>query len=160
MSRADSCMLLSKARELRAELAQHGWPQHDLPKLVGNAGAQWFRRWRKTYGISRKVVGMKLKVSWAKVKRRTRVLLGNIFRLRAFWEICHPGSQPRSISVDQKPSWFNNAGHTGTFAQQGGSQPSVRENFAQPRTSKRPSCLHDGQYAFPCPFVRLVDTQI
>ena len=76
---------------------------------------------------------MKLKVAWAKVKRRTRVLLGNIFRLRAFWDICHPGVQPRFISIDQKPSWFNNAGHTGTFARKGCSQPTVREDFNQTR---------------------------
>ena len=39
----------------------------------------------------------------------------------------------RFISVDQKPSLFNNAGLTGTFARKGGSQPSVRENFAHTR---------------------------
>jgi hypothetical protein len=133
MSRADSCMLMNKARELRAELVHGGWPEADLPKLVGNAGHQWFRRWRLMYGIVRKVVGMKLKVSWRKVKRRIFVFLGNIFRLRAFWEICHPGTTMRFLSVDQKPSWFNNAGHTGTFARSGGSQPSVRENFAHTR---------------------------
>ena len=133
MTRADSHLLMTKARELRADLSQRGWLDADLPKLVGNAGAQWFRRWRKIYGIVHKVTGMKLKVPWAKVKRRIRVLLGNIFRLRAFWELCHPGIPPRFISLDQKPSWFNNAGNTGTFAKKGGSQPSVRENFAKTR---------------------------
>ena len=39
----------------------------------------------------------------------------------------------RFLSADQKPSWFNNAGHTGTFAKKGGSQPSVREIFAHTR---------------------------
>ena len=68
-----------------------------------------------------------------KVKRRIRVFLGNIYRLHAFWEICHPGTPMRFLSVDQKPSWFNNAGHTGTFARRGGSQPSVRENFQHTR---------------------------
>ena len=131
--RADSCMLMKQARELRAELVHSGWLDADLPKLIGNAGHAWFRRWRKMYGISKKVIGMKLKVSWTKVKRRIRVYLGNIFRFRAFWEICHPGTPMRFMSIDQKPAWFNNAGHTGTFARKGGSQPSVRENFAQTR---------------------------
>ena len=133
MSRADSCLLMKKARELRADLVHHGWREADLPKLVGNAGHQWFKRWRKMYGIVKKVTGMKLKVSWVKLKRRIRVLLGNIYRLHAFWDICHPGTPMRFLSVDQKPSWFNNAGHTGTFARRGGSQPSVRENFQHTR---------------------------
>ena len=39
----------------------------------------------------------------------------------------------RVISIDQKPPWFNNAGHTGTFAKKGGAQPSVKEIFAHTR---------------------------
>ena len=39
----------------------------------------------------------------------------------------------RWLTVDQKPSWFNNAGPTGTFAKKGGSQPSVTETFAHTR---------------------------
>ena len=63
MSRADSCLLMKKARELRADLEHRGWREADLPKLVGNAGHQWFKRWREMYGIVKKVTGMKLKVS-------------------------------------------------------------------------------------------------
>ena len=109
------------------------WPETALPKLEGNAGHKWFERWRKGYGIVKKVTGMKLKVPWKKVKRRIKVFLENIFRLRAFWELCHPGTPMRFLSIDQKPSWFNNAGHTGTFAQKGGRQPTVRENFQHTR---------------------------
>ena len=132
-SRADSTMLMNEARALRSTLESEGCPAADLPKLDGAAGRMWFLRWRKFYGIVKKVTDMKLKVPWAKVKRRIKVFLGNIFRLRAFWDLCHPGTPMRFISLDQKPSWFNNAGHTGTFAHKGGSQPSVRENFAQTR---------------------------
>ena len=35
--------------------------------------------------------------------------------------------------MDQKPSWFNNSGHTGTFARKGKRAPTVRENFAHTR---------------------------
>ena len=133
MSRADSNLMMNKARELRASLLDANWPETDLPNLEGAAGRKWFQRWRQTYGIVKKVVGMKLKVSWRKVKRRTALLLGNIFRLRAFWELCHPDAPMRFLSIDQKPSWFNNAGHTGTFARKGGSQPSVREIHAHTR---------------------------
>ena len=92
-TRADSTLLMDKARDLRATLVSEKWPEKDLPKLVGNAGHKWFERWRKMYGIVKKVTGMKLKVPWKKVKRRIGVLLGNIFRLRAFWEICHPDTR-------------------------------------------------------------------
>lgn len=130
-TRSDSLMLLTRARDLAADLDFEGVT--DLPKLEGNAGAQWFKRWRAMYGITKKVTGMKLKVPWAKVKRRVKVLLGNIFRLRAFWEICHPGTEMRFLSLDQKPSWFNNAGLTGTFAKKGGAAPTVREDFEKTR---------------------------
>ena len=92
-----------------------------------------YTRWREAYGIVNQVTGMKLKVPWNKLKRRIRVFLDNIFRLRAFWYICHPVVEMRFLSLDQKPSWFNNAGHTGTFAKKGGSQPSVREIYAHTR---------------------------
>ena len=121
--RTDSNMLMTHARELRERLLRDPagrWSEWDVPKLIGNAGAQWFLRFREKFGIVKKVIGMKLKVAWRKVKRRVLVLLTNIFRLRAFWDICHEGKQMRWLSVDQKPAWFNNAGHTGTFAKKGG----------------------------------------
>ena len=127
--RADACLLMNRARELRAELVHAGWNEKELPKLVGPAGAAWLYRWRKLYGISKQVTGMKLKVSWKKIRHRVKVHLTNLFRLRAFWDLCHPDKPMRFLSVDQKPSWFNNAGHTGTYAKKGGAQPTVRENF-------------------------------
>ena len=55
MTRADSALLMGKARELRAKLSrEEGYPEKDLPKLIGNAGAEWFRRWRIRYGIAKK----------------------------------------------------------------------------------------------------------
>ena len=131
LSRADSMMMLTKAREFRNVLLSEKYPEDELPKLDGNNGAQWFKRWREMYGIVRKITGMKLKVPWKKIKRRVRVFLGNVFRLRAFWAICHPGTKMRWLSLDQKPSWFNNAGHMGALCQQGGSAPTVREDYAQ-----------------------------
>ena len=135
--RADSLMLLTKARELRRELLydESGrWEASSLPKLIGNAGAKWFQRWRRKYGIAKKVTGMKLKVSWRKIKKRVQVLLSNEFKIREWWRMCFPDKPMRWLSLDQKPSWWNNAGLTGTWAKKGGSQPSVTENFAHTRT--------------------------
>ena len=133
-TRVDSALLMNHARELRGVLAhslEHG---AQLPKLIGNAGAQWFSRWRKRYGISRKVSGMKLKVSWRKIKRRVSVFLTNIFRLRALWAICHKDKPMRWLSVDQKPSWWNNAGLAKTWSKKGRRAHRFKENFAHTRS--------------------------
>ena len=84
--RTDSHLLMQHARELRAYLIAQGTPETELPKLIGNPGAAWFRRWRLGYGIHMHAGWMKLKVSWKKVKHRVGVYLSNIFRLRALWE--------------------------------------------------------------------------
>ena len=51
-SRADSLILMTQAREMRAELLLSGTLAHSqLPKLSEGAGKKWFQRWRKKYGI-------------------------------------------------------------------------------------------------------------
>ena len=59
--------------------------------------------------------------------------MSNIMRLRAWWTECHGDKSMRWLSVDQKPSWWNNAGLTGTWAKKGASAPIVKENFAHTR---------------------------
>ena len=77
---------------------------------------------------------MKYKVSFRKIKKRIKVYLGNVFRLRQLWGLSFPNGTPmRWLSIDQKPSWFNNAGHTGTFGQRGRHLPTVKENHAKTR---------------------------
>jgi hypothetical protein len=43
------------------------------------------------------------------------------------------GDGPKYISLDQKPSWFNNGAKFGTYGREGETAPSVKENFAQSR---------------------------
>jgi len=132
--RSDSHLLLEEAKNLRAVLSRNGHPESDLPKLIGNAGHSWFRRWRLMYNISLKSSWMKLSVSYKKIKKRIRVYLSNVFRLRKLWELCFPGKEMRFMSLDQKPSWFNNAGHTGSFGIKGKARvPKVKENHAHTR---------------------------
>jgi len=88
---------------------------------------------------------MKLKVAWRKVLKRTRILLGNLFRLRYLWRHLHGDTPLKYLSVDQKPSWFNNAAHTGTYARVGRSAPVVleRHDLARQRytiLTSVPSC--------------------
>ena len=83
---------------MRNALLFAGWKEDDLPKLEGNAGAQWFKHWRAEYGIVKKVIGMKLKVPWGKVKKRVKVFLASVFRLRRLWELCFPGYMLNFIS--------------------------------------------------------------
>ena len=56
-------------------------------------------------------------------------MLGNVFRLRTLWRLCHGGSVPmRWASFDQKPSWFNNAGHKALYAKRGAKSVGARED--------------------------------
>ena len=120
---------MKKARGVRSFLKFSHFPESCLPNVDGNIGNQWFLRWRSRYRISVKRIGMQMKVSWQKSTRRVRVLLTNIFRVRHFFESCHHGCQLRILSLDQKPSWFNNAGLTKTYGREGRRAPHVRENF-------------------------------
>ena len=75
-------MLLEKAREMRQFLIdEHGLPASDLPLLESdNTGYRWVHRWRISYNLSKKYHWNRLKVSWAKIKRRVRTYLTTIFR--------------------------------------------------------------------------------
>ena len=133
-SRSDSALLLKEARRQRGILQQSEDSEClKIPQLDGLAGKAWLFRWRKEWGIVKKVCGMQLKVSWRKVLRRVACSFGNYWRLRFFWESLFPGRPLRWMSLDQKPSWFNNAGHTGAYAVRG-RIPSVKENFAATRS--------------------------
>lgn len=90
-SRADSRMLIDKARQMRFYLVQGGLMESELPKLDGQNGINWFFRWRTEHSLTLKATGMQLKVAWRKVLRRCRVLMTNIFRLSIFFALCHPG---------------------------------------------------------------------
>ena len=133
-SRSDSALLLKEARRLRALLStSEGAAALRLPLLDGDAGKVWLARWRKEWGIVMKACGMQLKVSWRKILRRVACSFGNYWRLRFFWETLFPGVPMKWISLDEKPSWFNNAGHVGTFAQRG-RIATVREDFGATRS--------------------------
>ena len=132
-SRADSSLLLSQARELRNALLEEGTPEEDLPNLEGNAGAAWFKRWKKRFRISKKAGGMQLKVPWKRVLSRCHTHLSNIFRVRTFWDLVHPGRKIRFVSLDQKPAWFNYSERSGNFGQKGQKPITVRENYAKAR---------------------------
>ena len=80
-----------------------------------------------------KATGLPLKVPWKKALTRCETLMGNIFRVKALFKLLHPGKELKFMSADQKPSWFNNSGHTGTYGKRGEKAPSVRENFAKTR---------------------------
>ena len=43
-SRADSVLLMSKARSIREVMVRNGVPEGDIPKLEGAAGKSWFRK--------------------------------------------------------------------------------------------------------------------
>ena len=134
-SRADSSILLRKAVELRKDIVESGLvAEESLPCLGNRSSAKtWLYRWRQRYNIRMRKTGMQMKVEWRKVCNRSRTLLTNIWRLRALWHLVHPDKEMRFLSMDQKPSWFNNAAHTGAYSVRGAEAPRIRENFAQSR---------------------------
>jgi hypothetical protein len=97
-----------------------------LPTLVGNAGRQWFRRWRRVSGIAYTNSVVKLKLSW---ERRTKAILTIISNVLRCWNYYHPCNDLRLLSMDHKPTRINHVGHKGTLATGGCTQVSVKENF-------------------------------
>ena len=84
---------------------------------------------------------IRLKVSWQTVRKRICVFLGNIFRLRAFWEICHPNTPMRFLSLDERPYFFDNACHTGAYAKNGGIR-SIQEHRLEPYRATILTAVH------------------
>ena len=58
--------------------------------------------------------------------------IANLHRLKQLWKLCHGSLPMRWNSIDQKPSYFNNAAATGTFGRRG-KPVTVREKFAASR---------------------------
>ena len=81
--RISGSMLVDEARHMVKDLIKEQKRDPDsLPKLNNYSTARsWLQRWRRWYNISRRYHWNRLKVSWAKVKKRCRILLSNIFRL-------------------------------------------------------------------------------
>ena len=132
-SRADSVLLMSKARSIREVMIRTGVPEGDIPKLEGAAGKAWFRRWRRRFTIVKHAKVFHLKVSWKKIKARTKVLWTIYFRLRFIWKKCFPNKKLRFFSLDQKPAHFNNVALLGTYTRKG-KRATVKEIFAHSRT--------------------------
>lgn len=128
-SRADSRLMLDHARWLRAQVVESGVPEASLPKR----DKAWLFRWRKKHGISIRNGTTTFQVSWTKARDRVRCMLGNMFRLRRLWELCHPGVAMRWLSADQKPSWMNNAGRRPMYARKGARAVGAKENHAATR---------------------------
>jgi len=130
--RADASLMMRHARRLRLILLQECCEEYELPKIIGNAGAQWFRRWRIECGIIYKTTGMQLKVPWSKILKRVKVLLGNIFRIRCFWEHCHPSKPMRFISLARSPPGLIMPDTRALWARRAAHSQGSRRTFAKP----------------------------
>ena len=128
-SRADSSLLLARARLLRDRLVAQGHSAADLPKVNKN----FLRRWRLEFGLSMRATTVRFKISLTKATARVSCMLSNIFRLRHLWQLCHGPIPMRWVSYDQKPSWFNNAGLRPQLARRGSRKVGAREDHAGTR---------------------------
>ena len=123
-SRADSALLLKRARFIRDQLLSQGHPASRMPKI----NRDFLRRWRLEYGLSIRTTTVRMKVSLSKARSRIKVMLSNIFRLRHHWKRCFGTRRMRWISFDQKPSWFNNAGLRPLIARKGARKIGAKED--------------------------------
>ena len=124
-SRADSALLLKRARLIRVRLLEQGHPAACLPKI----NKDFLRRWRLEYGLSIRATTVRVKISMAKAVARVKTMLSNIFRLRHLWKLCFgDGVAMRWVSFDQKPSWFNNAGLKPLYARKGARKIGAKED--------------------------------
>ena len=128
-SRADSSLLLARARLLRDRLVAQGHSAADLPKV----NKDFLRRWRLEFGLGMRATPLRLKISLTKATARVSCMLSNIFRLRHLWQLCHGPIPMRWVSYDQKPSWFNNAGLRPQLARRGSRKVGAREDHAGTR---------------------------
>jgi len=93
----------------------------------------WLHRWRREYGVRHRTHCRSFKVSLLILLRRLRCLMADILWAEHLCQSCHPCDDMRFISLDQKSSWFNNAGHKSTLGKKGCPQPGIQENFCQTR---------------------------
>ena len=128
-SRADSSLLLARARLLRDRLVAQGHSAADLPKVDKN----FLRRWRLEFGLSMRATTVRFKISLTKATARVSCMLSNIFRLRHLWQLCHGPTPMRWVSYDQKPSWFNTAGLRPQLARRVSCKVGARQDHAGTR---------------------------
>ena len=82
-SRADMAILLDTARELRYRCLALGAVPKNLPVIDKHCLHQWGTQ----LGTRYRRLTCRFKESEASARKRIRVVLGNIFRLRAFWRL-------------------------------------------------------------------------
>ena len=101
---------------------------------------------------------VRYKISWSKVLDLVAVMLGNMFRLRELWGLCHPGFPMKLLSLDEKPSYVNNCGKLPTYVRKGATKVEVAENHAAAHArytilTSVPSWQQPGQ---PCPYIAIL----
>ena len=128
--RADSTLVKNQGTMLLRELLEAGVDPKELPNEINK---KYLLNWRRLHGVSIRDSTTQYKVSRAKMEDRVATMLGNIFRLRRLWALSFPGEPMRWASLDQKPSWFNNAGHRPTYAPKGSKGVTTKEDFAGTR---------------------------
>ena len=105
--RLPACLLLDAATAIAADLLsiheeekeKGRVPVHAilrLPKLEGQAGYGYLRRWRSKYGISYRTVSLRYKCNRSVLKRRMRVFWSNVLCVRILHHLLvQRGAEPR-----------------------------------------------------------------
>ena len=109
--RLPACILLHAATAIAADLLAIHEEEKDkgqvpvhsmlrLPKLEGQAGYGYLRRWRSKYGISYRTVSLRFKCNRSVLKRRIRVFWSNVLCVRILHHLLvQRGAEPRDSEL-------------------------------------------------------------
>lgn len=149
-SRLSPQLMLNQALVIREDLRARA-AKEDLAFDPPRLDHVWMHRFRREYGISKRLTTCQYKISRRLLLLRVGVYWRNTIRLRAFHRaLCrksaaaHPAEAAacpaelrcetlRMKHIDQKPLWMNTAGTTGTFSLKGARNVRVKENHQATR---------------------------
>ena len=109
-----------------------------------------------------RAINLVYKVSKPKMLNRLQVFWENIIRVRALWQLLHPGLELKFFSADQKPFWFNNLANVKSYSIRGIPRVECKENHAQTRerfTAMTCSCSWVSEDSQPPPLAVLFKGQ-
>ena len=136
-SRLSPQLMLNQAFVIREDLRERA-EREGLPFGPPCLNYCWMGRWRREFGVSRRLVTCQYKISHKLLLLRTGVFWRNNIRLRAFHRaVCRknglPSAELRMKHIDQKPLWMNTAGSSATLAMKGSKSVRVKENHQATR---------------------------
>ena len=91
-------MLTEQAKVFKHDIEKY-CEENGVPCDIPVIGANFLRRWRLEWGLTRRAVTIVYKVPWRDVVTRVGIGLRNNIRVRVLWERMFPGVPFRVITL-------------------------------------------------------------